>query len=162
MEMLKKKGYTNVYGIEPSKELINKSSLKARIKVGTAQKINFPDNTFDCVYTMGVLHHLGNEKNTKECFKEVRRVLRPEELFCYNEPYQTFVRWLGKKIIFSPLGKLFHYSRNMRVILEEEKEAISFWTKNADKFERMLYRLGFKKILKHIGLYRVTVRVKKL
>lgn len=162
MEMLKKKGYTNIYGIEPSKELIGKSGLKTKIKVGTAQKINFPDNTFDCVYMAGVLHHLGNEEDIKECFKEIRRVLRPGGLFCYNEPYQTFVRWLGEKIIFSPLGKLFYYSKHMRIILEEEKEAISFWLKNADKCEGMLYRLGFKKILKHIGLYRITVRTKNL
>ncbi|MCK4521206.1 MAG: class I SAM-dependent methyltransferase [Nanoarchaeota archaeon] len=162
MHMLMKKGYHNVYGIEPSKKLIEKSPVKNKISVGNAQNIGFPDNTFDCVYLAGVLHHLETIENIIKCFKEIRRVLKPGGLFSYNEPYQTKIRWIGEKIIFSPLSNLFYYSRHMRVVLEEEKESMSFWLKNVDKIEQELYKLGFRKELRHIGLYRITIGAKKV
>jgi ubiquinone/menaquinone biosynthesis C-methylase UbiE len=41
---------------------------------GDAENLPFPDDSFDVVYSFGVLHHT---PNTRRAFEEVRRVLRP-------------------------------------------------------------------------------------
>ena len=48
--------------------------LQSQLSVGDAEYLEFPDKTFDCVYSWGVLHH---SPNTQEAIHEVHRVLRP-------------------------------------------------------------------------------------
>jgi len=47
--------------------------LKSDLSVGDAEDLNFSDNTFDEVYSWGVLHH---SPRTDKCIDEVWRVLR--------------------------------------------------------------------------------------
>ena len=44
------------------------------LKKGNAENLPFQDNTFDMIYSHGVLHHA---KNTMRCFAEAYRVLKP-------------------------------------------------------------------------------------
>lgn len=44
------------------------------LKVGDAENIPFPDNTFDLVYSWGVIHH---SPNTHKAFRELVRVCKP-------------------------------------------------------------------------------------
>ena len=48
--------------------------LTLRALVGNAERLPFPDNTFDVVVSMGVLHH---SPDTERAISEVHRVLRP-------------------------------------------------------------------------------------
>lgn len=48
--------------------------LRSTLAVGDAERLTFPDHSFDIVYSWGVLHHT---PNTPQAFKEVLRVLRP-------------------------------------------------------------------------------------
>lgn len=48
--------------------------LAGRFLVGSAEELPFPTDAFDCVCSMGVLHHT---PNTERAFGELRRVLRP-------------------------------------------------------------------------------------
>jgi SAM-dependent methyltransferase len=48
--------------------------LDANVQVGDAERLPFPDNSFDLVYSWGVLHHT---PDTHAAVDEVRRVLRP-------------------------------------------------------------------------------------
>lgn len=48
--------------------------LKGDFQVADAQDIPFPDNTFDCVCSMGVLHHV---PDTQKALDEIHRVLKP-------------------------------------------------------------------------------------
>ena len=45
-----------------------------KVSVGDAENLPFPDNSFDLVYSWGVVHH---SPNTPKCFSEIARVLRP-------------------------------------------------------------------------------------
>jgi len=49
--------------------------LKGNFQVADAQHIPFPDNTFDCVFSMGVLHHV---PDTQKAIDEIYRVLKPD------------------------------------------------------------------------------------
>jgi SAM-dependent methyltransferase len=48
--------------------------LSSELRVGDAETLPFPDNSFDLVYSWGVLHH---SPDTPRAVEEVRRVLRP-------------------------------------------------------------------------------------
>jgi FkbM family methyltransferase len=45
-----------------------------RLMVGDAENLAFPDESFDLVYSWGVVHH---SPDTQRCFDEIHRVLRP-------------------------------------------------------------------------------------
>ena len=48
--------------------------LKSSLKIDNAEKLSFEDESFDSVYSWGVLHH---SPDTRKCFEEVYRVLKP-------------------------------------------------------------------------------------
>jgi ubiquinone/menaquinone biosynthesis C-methylase UbiE len=60
--------------IEHTKKRLSVYGLSSEIKVGDAEKLPFNDNSFDIVYSWGVLHH---SPNTPQAIKEVHRILRP-------------------------------------------------------------------------------------
>lgn len=71
----------DVYGIDVTKKAIDLSSrrfelygLKGIFKQASADNLPFPDNSFDCVCSMGVLHHI---ENTDKAIKEIFRILKP-------------------------------------------------------------------------------------
>lgn len=48
--------------------------LSSRLSVGDAERLEFPDESFDIVYSWGVLHH---SPDTPTAIREVHRVLKP-------------------------------------------------------------------------------------
>lgn len=52
--------------------------IDAVLKVCDCAAIDFPDTTFDVVYSHGVLHHV---ENVAPCIAEIRRVLKPGGIF---------------------------------------------------------------------------------
>ena len=48
--------------------------LESDLRVGDAENIDFRDNTFDLVYSWGVIHH---SPNTPEAVSEIFRILKP-------------------------------------------------------------------------------------
>jgi len=61
--------------IEHTKKRFKTLGLTSSLKTDNAESLSFEDNSFDAVYSWGVLHH---SPNTKKCFEEVWRVLKPE------------------------------------------------------------------------------------
>jgi ubiquinone/menaquinone biosynthesis C-methylase UbiE len=59
--------------VEHTRRRLAAFGLKSQIDVGDAEDLRFPDESFDRVYSWGVLHH---SPDTKRAVEEVRRVLR--------------------------------------------------------------------------------------
>ncbi|HSQ24807.1 MAG TPA: class I SAM-dependent methyltransferase, partial [Pyrinomonadaceae bacterium] len=70
--------YTGIDLTERSIELARKnfelSGLKGEFRVADAEKLDFADETFDVVYSHGVLHHT---PDTEAAVREIHRVLKP-------------------------------------------------------------------------------------
>ena len=81
-------GYKNIYGIDPDNDLTKTLPREiAEIKNGVAQKIPYPDESFDVVFVNGALHHMPIRKETyKEAIKEMDRVLKPGGHVFFMEP----------------------------------------------------------------------------
>ena len=70
--------YTGIDLTEAAVELARKrfelSGLPGAFQTGDAEKLRFPDSSFDLVYSHGVLHHT---PDIQSAIKEIHRVLRP-------------------------------------------------------------------------------------
>jgi ubiquinone/menaquinone biosynthesis C-methylase UbiE len=60
--------------VQHTVERLAKYGLKSDVQVGDAEKLHFADDSFDLIYSWGVLHH---SPNTQQAFEEVLRILRP-------------------------------------------------------------------------------------
>lgn len=61
-------------GIALARERLALEGLTAELRVGDAESLPFDDDSFDIVYSYGVLHHT---PDTRKTLAEVHRVLRP-------------------------------------------------------------------------------------
>ena len=81
--------------IERAHEHITLVGLTSELLVGDAENLPFSDETFDLVYSWGVLHHT---PDTERAFAEVCRVLRPggqARLMIYHRPsFVGLMLWL--------------------------------------------------------------------
>lgn len=60
--------------IELARERFRLFSLRGDFRVADAENLDFPDDTFDLVYSHGVLHHT---PDTARAVREIHRVLKP-------------------------------------------------------------------------------------
>ena len=84
--------------IERAKTRFSINKMKyGEIKKGSAIKIPWPDNTFDIVYSHGVLHHI---KNIEIAQQEISRVLKPKGelvIMLYNKNSLNY--WISIRFI---------------------------------------------------------------
>ena len=77
----------DITAIELSPELVERARAENKApnvayRVMNVEKLEFPDDSFDCVYGSSVLHHL----NLQAALPEMRRVLKPGGAFVFTEP----------------------------------------------------------------------------
>ncbi len=88
------------YGIDSSKELIKiaKERIKeAKLTQASATNLPFPNESFDYIICLAVLHHL-KPKDHEKVLNEIKRVLKPEGIAAiavWNKLQMRFI--LGKK-----------------------------------------------------------------
>ena len=79
----------DVHGIDASARQIALAQAQVGdssvIAKGTLLRVNAPDASFDFVYTINVLHHLGSVDEQRAAFAELLRVLRPGGLLFVHE-----------------------------------------------------------------------------
>lgn len=76
-------------GIETTRQRCRAYGFEADVRVGDAEDLPFSANTFDLVYSYGVLHH---SSDTQRCIDETWRVLKPGgilKIMLYHHPSLT-------------------------------------------------------------------------
>src|SRR4051794_17854646 len=64
--------------IELTRRRFEQEGLSSDLRIMDAENLAFDDDSFDVVYSFGVLHHI---PSTERAFAQVRRVLRPGGVF---------------------------------------------------------------------------------
>ena len=77
----------DITAVELSPELVERARAQnpapnVKYRVMNVEELDFPENSFDCVYGSSVLHHL----NLPKALPEMLRVLRPGGNFVFTEP----------------------------------------------------------------------------
>ncbi len=73
--------------------------LRANFILGNAESLEFPDNTFDIVYSFGVLHH---SPDTGKTIEEVRRVLKKGGLTLIMLYHRRSLNYLVHRLLNYP------------------------------------------------------------
>lgn len=71
------------------KNLIPELKEKIEFKVEDAMALDEPDETFDAVFSFGVLHHM---EEWRKAVREISRVLKRGGEFFFEEPFRPFLR----------------------------------------------------------------------
>lgn len=76
-------GTGHIFGIDPGPEQVARARSKAarrtlpiNFQIGTIEQLAFPDQTFDVVFSVIMMHHLPN-RIKRQGFTEIVRVLKP-------------------------------------------------------------------------------------
>lgn len=81
--------------IDHGRRRLELEDLDAQLQVASAEELPFNDNSFDLVYSWGVLHHAAHPEQT---FSEVRRVLTPggeARIMLYGRhSWVAYKRWM--------------------------------------------------------------------
>jgi len=81
-DLLKQKNVSYV-GVDSSENLINLAEKKykdtgAKFFVSNALNLPFSKNSFDCVVSLAVLHHIPSKQGREKFFKEIKKVLKKD------------------------------------------------------------------------------------
>jgi len=121
---IKSKG-AEVIGIDISKEMIKlarKNNPKIEFKIMDMEKLNFPNNHFDLVYSSLVVHY---SNNWEKLFNQVKRVLKKNGTFLFsthNPVYWHQGYYLKPRKINDVWHKTFkvtYYHRTFSLMLKE-------------------------------------------
>jgi len=86
--------------IENTKARFQTQNLISFLQTDNAEELSFKSESFDAVYSWGVLHH---SPNTQKCFDEVHRILRPDgfaKIMVYHKNAPTgWMLWLKYALI---------------------------------------------------------------
>ena len=146
--------YSEIYGVDPSKEMIDiaRFNLKERgvkngkVQLNIAEKMDFPDAYFDDILMLDVFEHLHPE-NIEDVLKEIHRVSKNRskayiitpsinkiKFWCYLDNFlEKFL--FGKKIKLSQMPV-----KNHTEIFYRKKEVLKIFEKD-DLFELHLFKL---------------------
>jgi ubiquinone/menaquinone biosynthesis C-methylase UbiE len=104
--------------IEFTAERVACYGLKSELRVADAERLPFPNNSFDIVYSYGVLHH---SPDTAQAIREVYRVLRPggsaRIMIYHTRSLVGYMLWLRYGLL---AGKPF---RSLREIYAQHLES---------------------------------------
>jgi ubiquinone/menaquinone biosynthesis C-methylase UbiE len=79
-------------GIDPSQEMLIRArgcSQEVRFDLGQAEKLTFPDDTFDLVFSVDVIHHVGDRA---AFYREAGRVLKSGGKVCTVTDSEDIIR----------------------------------------------------------------------
>ena len=111
--------------------------MSIKYEVMDASKLSFPDNYFDAIFDLDMIHHI---PNWKDCIQELKRVLKPNgEIIIEELSIETFSIGVGKiwrKILDHPYDDMFTINQFTQYISELGFEIHNFKEFNPFKLLR--------------------------
>jgi ubiquinone/menaquinone biosynthesis C-methylase UbiE len=86
-------------GISLARKRFQMHNIPARLKIGDAENLDFDNDTFDVVYSFGVLHHT---PDTQKAIDEVNRVLKPGGLAVIMLYHRRSFNYIVHRILNAP------------------------------------------------------------
>jgi len=129
------------WGIDPSEQMLSKArerSRKINFQLGVAERLDFPQDFFDLVFSVDVIHHMGNRH---EYFQEACRVLKAGGKVCTVTDSEWIIRHRQPLAVYFPETVEVELSRYPRIAeLRKLMERVGFGgiTENTVEFSYQL------------------------
>jgi SAM-dependent methyltransferase len=123
LSCLRKMGFVDLHGVDLSPRLLSLHNGNAKLFVGDATRLIFPDAWADTVIEQGGFHHLtALPGDFEKCLDEIHCILKPEGILVLVEPWLTpflsFVHWCCRR---SFLRKMSGKIDALAKMIEEER-----------------------------------------
>ena len=136
IKVFRKAGYHNVYGLDISLNLLGRVKQGIPVLLADANACPIKNEAFDVVVIHKALHHFLDHHRL---LAEIKRILKPDGIFCFIEPRKTWFRKLYHVALLSPFAELFPPLLRMRhAALIEEGKTYFKWLDNTDEFFDLL------------------------
>jgi ubiquinone/menaquinone biosynthesis C-methylase UbiE len=135
--------------VEMTHRRLEQEGLTSDLSVMDAERLEFPDNSFDAVYSFGVLHHTSSPELA---FREIRRVLRPGGEFIgglYSKHSWFYLRIWAERIMRLEF---------LRESMTDRLSRIEYSTSDAKPHVRLFTPFELRATLKGAGFEVVEIR----
>jgi ubiquinone/menaquinone biosynthesis C-methylase UbiE len=135
--------------VDLTRARLEQEGYKPDVRVMDAEDLEFPGDSFDVVYSFGVLHHV---PSTERAFAEVRRVLRPRGAFIgalYSRESLAYARFVFAWVISGRFLSLPH---------DEMLSGLEFGDSGALPQVRLFTREELRGLLRASGFQRVALK----
>jgi len=88
LDQLYEKGYNNLYGIDFSKNMIDRGKLQyphLNLECTDSKTLEYEDNSFDAVIILAALTSIISDDDQKALISEIRRILKPKGVIYIND-----------------------------------------------------------------------------
>jgi ubiquinone/menaquinone biosynthesis C-methylase UbiE len=134
--------------VELTRRRIELEGLTSDLRVMDAEQLEYDRDSFDAVYSFGVLHHTAYPARA---FAEVRRVLRPGGVFLgglYNKRSAVYALIVAQRIV---------YPRLRAEPIEDRLSRVEHSTSNAKPLVRLLTAGELRGLLNAAGFTEVSI-----
>jgi len=100
--------------VQRSRERFRLLAIKGQFEVANAEKLPFTDDSFDHVYSFGVIHH---SPDTDAIVREIYRILRPGGTFCVMVYNKSSINYYFQILFLRRLLRLLLYPRVMPALI---------------------------------------------
>ena len=122
-----------------------------RLTIGDAETLPFADDSFDAIYSFGVIHH---SPNTDKIVAEIQRVLRPGG-HCHVTVYHKHSVFFAWSVYL--VNYLWRGGRRLRT-LRQQLSLIEYPNNNPDMVIRLYTRAEMRELLSGFAQTRIGVR----
>ncbi len=136
-------GFDQLWGLEYQAELLATHPRRNRVAVASATDIPYATGSMAVAVVMDVLHHL-TQAQLRLSLSEIRRVLEPGGLLYVCEPASTATRKLLTLLLMSPLSNLTRFSRDKRIMVEQERDTLEPWLEGEKSVPDRITSTGFR------------------
>jgi ubiquinone/menaquinone biosynthesis C-methylase UbiE len=139
--------------VDLTRRRVEQEGLRSKLTVMDAESLEFDDDSFDVVYSFGVLHHT---TSAERAFAEIRRVLRPGGVFLgglYSKYSYFYVRLRVERIL---------YGQFRRESWEAALSRIEHSTSAARPYVRLFTGRELRRALEEAGFDSVTLRRRQM
>ena len=143
--------------VELTRRRLSQEGVSSDLQLMDAERLTFADDSFDVVYSFGVLHHTAS---ADRAFAEVRRVLRPGGVFLgglYNR-HSAFVAVMLAQRVLDPAYRGMSFEERLGRV-EYSSQETSFYPYirlfTGRELTTSLRRAGFRRVKvvrRHVGV----------